>query len=93
MLPHVPNEGQADWKMLNKYNFRQFFSFFLTLMPYAPSSAQNGVRRRLHPAKPGDLGVNVVPWSWAGVYRDHYIKKQQQHTMQEPLSKETPLKK
>lgn len=36
-----------------------------------PSSPQNGVGWRFHPAKSSDLGIEVIPWSWTGVNRKH----------------------
>lgn len=39
------------------------------------ASTQNGVGRGMHPAEPGQVGVNVVPRPWARVNRHHYRSK------------------
>lgn len=55
-------------------SFTRHLCIFFTLptFMFGLCSAQNGVRRSFHPAKSGHLCIDVVPWSWAGVDRDHY---------------------
>lgn len=67
-------KNKSDCRKIDLFSSTRHLCIFFTFPTFifGPYSAQNGVRRSFHPAKPGDLSINVVPWSWAGVDRDHY---------------------